>query len=163
MADDITTDAGGNDAAEGEQQQEQGKTFTQAEVDQLIAQRADRIARTRYPDYDALKEKAEGAKTLEDRLAEVEGRYKASETKALRSDVATRFGITAEDRDLFLTGTDEESLTAQAKRLADRITDVKKHGNVAPKEGSSQNSGSSEDQATRAYARNLFGGSDSTS
>lgn len=157
MADDTTTDAGGNDAADGAQQQEQGKTFTQAEVDQLIAQRADRIARTRYPDYDALKEKAEGAKTLEDRLAEVEGRYKASETKALRSDVATRFGITAEDRDLFLTGTDEESLTAQAKRLADRITDVKKHGNVAPREGAISTTGESGAAEMRDFLQRLTG------
>lgn len=156
-----TTEAAAETAAtEGEQQQEQqDKTFTQAEVDQLIKDRAERIAKQKYPDYEDLKTRAEGAKTLEDRLADVESRYKGAETKALRSDIAAKFGVSAEDRDLFLTGTDEDTLTAQAKRLSERTAEVKKQGNVAPKEGASSSNGGS-DQETRRYAKNLFGGSD---
>lgn len=50
-------------------------------------------------------------KALEDAVA-------ASSTQALRYRIAAANGITNEDADLFLTGQDEETLTAQATRLA---------------------------------------------
>lgn len=74
---------------------------------------------------------------FEERLAEMEKRAASAESQALRSDIAAKFGINTEDRDLFLTGTDESTLTAQATRLAAREADRKKQGNVAPKEGTS--------------------------
>lgn len=40
--------------------------------------------------------------------------------EALRLRIATRFSISDEDADLFLTGSDEETLTRQAERLAGR-------------------------------------------
>lgn len=52
----------------------------------------------------------------------------------LRWKVATRFGIADEDVDLFLTGTDEETLTKQAERLAER-TPPTNGGLYVPQEG----------------------------
>lgn len=52
----------------------------------------------------------------------------------LRWRVATRFGIADEDVDLFLTGTDEETLTKQAERLAER-TPPTNGGLYVPQEG----------------------------
>jgi len=151
-------------AAAGEQKQQEQKTFTQAEVDALIKTRAERIAKERYPDYDELKTKADGAKTLEDRLADVEGKLTAAQQRELRTGIAAEFGISTKkgakgepsDADLFLTGTDEATLTAQAERLAGRQAESKKQGNVAPKEGETKSTGKG-DEDTREFVRNLFG------
>lgn len=135
------------------------KTFTQDEVNELVGKaRVDerRKVQAKFADYDELSEKAKGAKTLEDRLAEIEQRAKDAEAKALRSDIAARFGLSTEDRDLFLTGADEETLTAQAQRLSAREADRKKQGNVAPTEGGNPTPG--DDRAEdRAFVRGLFG------
>ena len=129
-------------------------TFTQADVDRIVKERVQR-ERTKYADYDELKAKAGDKATADERIAELEQKYAASESARLRSDVATLYGITAEDRDLFLTGTDEDTLTAQAKRLAERVAaDVKKRGNVAPKEGGNPAPGG--DDSMREFAQQLF-------
>jgi hypothetical protein len=44
----------------------------------------------------------------------------AARAEALRYRIATRFQVTDEDAELFLTGTDEETLTRQAERLVAR-------------------------------------------
>ena len=150
------------------QKQEQGKTFTQAEVDALIKDRAERIAKQQYPDYDELKAKAAGAKTLEERLASVETELSTTKAESLRNSIAARFQISTEkgakgepsDADLFLTGTDEAVLTAQAQRLAARQADSKKQGNVAPKEGDTKTQGDDEKAPLREFAKNLFGSAD---
>ena len=149
--------ASGNDDSKGAAS-ETPSTFTQADVDRIVKDRLDRV-KAKYSDYDDLKAKAEGSKTVEDRLAEMEKRATGAEARALRNDIATRHGISAEDRDLFLTGTDEETLAAQAKRLAQREADRKKQGNVARKEGGSPNPGSSKSDL-REYTRQLFGEAD---
>ena len=164
MADD-TNDVGEGTANEGEKQQEQ--TFTQAEVDRIVKSRATRIAKELYPDYDDLKAAAAGAKTLEERLADVEGKLTAAQTNALRTSIAADYGISTKkgekdspsDADLFLTGTDEATLTAQAQRLAGRQAESKKQGNVAPREGAEMNSGDGSSE-TRQFVGSLFGGSD---
>jgi hypothetical protein len=134
---------------------QQGQALTQAEVDRIVR---DRVARERakYADYDELKAKAAGAQTVEQKLADLEGKYSAAEARALRSDIAAKHGLSAEDRDLFLTGTDEETLTAQAKRLADREADRKKNGNVAPKEGETKTSAGPH-KDLRDFTNDLFG------
>jgi len=160
------TEAQGAEGAatgEGEQQQEQQATFTQAEVDRIVAQRAERIAKQRYPDYDDLKARAEGATTLEERLAAVEGELSTTKAEALRTRIASEYGISTKapkdgepsDAELFLTGNDEATLTAQAQRLAAQVADRKQHGNVAPKEGTTTTTGGT-DEETREFARNLF-------
>lgn len=154
---DTGNDAGGA-STEQQQQQETSKTFTQADVDRLIGERVQR-ERAKYADYDDLKAKAEGSKTVEDRLSAAEKRAAEAEARALRNDIATRHGISAEDRDLFLTGTDEDTLTAQAKRLAARDSDRKKQGNVARNEGGNPNPGKPKGDV-REFTRQLFGNTD---
>lgn len=147
-----------NDATEqqpegDETQQEQEQTFTQADVDRIVADRLKR-ERDKFKDYDDLKAKAGEAKTAEDRIADLEKRYLEAETRALRANIASEYGISAEDRDLFLTGSDEEALTAQAKRLAERESERKKRNNYAPAEGATPTPKQDE---RRAFADFLVG------
>ena len=128
------------EAAETEQQQEQ--TFTQADVDRIVRERVQR-------------ERQKAAKTAEERIADLEQQIAASQREALRRRVQAAHGISDEDADLFLTGTDEESLTAQAKRLADRESERKKQNNVSPREGN--NPTPSQDQK-RDFVRSLTNG-----
>ena len=83
----------------------------------------------------------------------------AQEAKAegLRFKIAAKYGISTEDADLFLTGQDEQTLEAQAKRLADREADRKKNGATSPGEGRSSTS-TTNDMA--AFTRDLFGRGD---
>lgn len=157
-----TTDGGeGGDGAGGQQEQE--KTFTQAEVDRIVKERAERLAKQNYADYDELKAKAAGAKTLEERLGTVEAELQTSRTDVLRARIAAQYGISTQkgakgepsDADLFLTGSDEATLTAQAQRLGVREADRKKQGNVARKEGAVQTTGKDESDM-REFARSLF-------
>ncbi|MGK3957888.1 hypothetical protein ACLKOZ_17050 [Arthrobacter sp. R4] len=151
----------GTQAADGEAQE--GQTFTQADVDRIVKERAERIAKQRYPDYDDLKAKAGGAATLEQRIEEMEKRTLKAEAEALRAGVAAEFGISTKrgpkgepsDADLFLTGADVDTLTAQAQRLAGRESDRKKQGNFAPKEGTTTITGE-DDEDLRGFARKLF-------
>jgi len=159
---DTTTTEGESTVTEGQQQEQQDRTFTQAEVDQMIAARAERIAKQKYPDYEDLKSKAGQTATAEERLANLEKELTSTRTEALRARVAARFGISTEgkdgepsDADLFLTGTDESTLTAQAQRLAARQVDSKKQGNTAPKEGATKSTGTG-DGDLREFANSLF-------
>lgn len=147
-----TTQNKGGEATKQEQQ-----SFTQADVDRIVADRLKRereATKTKYADYDDLKTKAAGAKTLEDRIAEIEQRAKTAEAKALRAEIANAHGISAEDRDLFLTGVDEETLTAQAKRLSERESERKKQGNHVPREGETKKPPTDN---LRDFTRTLFG------
>lgn len=148
---DATNQQGGGDV-----EQDKGKTFTQAELDQIISDRLTQQAKNKFGDYAELKAKAEGAKTVEQQLAELSTKHAEAEARALRSDIASTYGISKEDRDLFLTGSDEAALTAQAKRLAARTEDQKKNGNRAPKEGDTT-TGADKNKDMRAFTRDLFG------
>lgn len=143
---------------------DQGKEqfVSQADVDRIVRERVAR-ERAKYSDYDELKAKAAGSQTLEERLASLEGELTTAKATALRSDIAAQFGISTKkgpkgepsDADLFLTGADVDTLTAQAERLAAREVDRKKQGNFAPKEGQApSNSGESED--LRDFTKKLF-------
>jgi hypothetical protein len=138
----------GESTSEAIQAQTQEPTFTQADVDRIVKERIKR-AEAKFAEASASE-----SRTLEQRLAEVEARAVRAETERLRSDIAAKFGVAPEDRDLFLTGTDEDTLTAQAKRLAERESERKKHGNVAPREGATTNSGESD--GLRDFAKTLF-------
>jgi hypothetical protein len=159
----VTDDPGAAEkATEGAGQKQEQKTFTQVEVDALIKDRAERLAKQQYPDYEELKTKAAGAKTLEERLGSLEQELSATKAVALRTGIAAKFGISTEskdgelsDADLFLTGTDEATLTAQAQRLAARQADSKKNGNVAPSEGGTKSTGK-DNGDLREFARELF-------
>src|SRR5690625_4176101 len=90
--------AEGEGEGDGGGKPKEGQSFTQEDVDRIVA---DRLKRERdkitaqYADYDDLKAKAEGAKTAEDRIAELERKYQDAETARLRSDVAAKHGISA--------------------------------------------------------------------
>lgn len=136
---------------EGEQQQEQ--TFTQADVDRIVRERVQR-ERSKFADYDDLKAKAEGAKTVEQQLAEMRAENAKMQRDNLAARIAAKHGIPPEDADLFLTGSDEATLTAQAERLAAREGEMRKQGNYVPNEGrTTTNPG---DADVRAFARQLF-------
>ena len=159
MTDTGTQDAGtqpeGSNPGEGKEQ-----SFTQADVDRIVKERVQR-ERAKYADYDDLKAKAGEKATLEERVAEIEARAVKAETEALRARVAGEFGISTKrgdkgepsDADLFLTGADEETLTAQAKRLAARESERKQKNNVSPREGTHQSPQADE---MREFTRNLF-------
>lgn len=140
------------------------KAFSQADVDRIVQDRLSQQAKNKFGDYDALKSKADGAKTLEDRLGSLESELTATKHEALRTSIAARFGVSVDkgkdgqpsDAELFLTGTDEATLTAQAERLAGRTSDQKKHGNVAPKEGTSPANAGDGKEDLRAFAKQLF-------
>lgn len=138
-----------------EQKPAEGKTFTQAELDQIITDRLSQQAKNKFGDYADLKAKADGAKTVEQQLADLATKHAAAEARILRADIASTYGISKEDRDLFLTGSDEASIEAQAKRLAERNADQKKNGNRAPREGRTTTSGDP-DKDMREAVRGLF-------
>ena len=81
-----------------------------------------------------------------DRLAAAERDAAEARAEALRLRIAVKYQIGDEDADLFLTGTDEETLTKQAERLTAREAEReaerqaaeaarKKNGNFVPQEG----------------------------
>lgn len=89
-----------------------------------------------------------------ERLAAAEKAAADARREALKFKIAARFNIGDEDADLFLTGTDEETLTKQAERLAGRESDRKKNGNVVPKEGAATPPAGAD--PVREFARGLF-------
>lgn len=95
------------------------------------------------------------AQKAADRIAELEKQISESSTAALRFKVASEFKISADDAELFLTGSDEESLRKQAERLAERDQERKKQGNHVRKEGTSTQKGSDDDEG-REFAKELF-------
>lgn len=146
-----------NEGTSTEESGESQQALPQSEVDKIVAKvRAEerRKASERFKDYDELKATAGEKQTLEERIAEMEQRTAQAVATALRSDIAAEFGISKEDRDLFLTASDEDTLRAQAKRLADRDAERKKKSPHVPKEGNVTNPN---DNGEREFARQLFG------
>ena len=133
------------------------------------SQLAERLARAKPADYDDLKAKAARLDEIEqanksevqkaiDAKAKAEADAAAARAEALRLRVAAKHGISDEDADLFLTGTDEATLAKQAERLSQRVADRKKQGNVAPREGGNPNPSSTGD--LREFTRGLFHAAD---
>lgn len=79
-----------------------------------------------------------------DRIAELESKLSESGIASLRADVAAEFGVSKEDRDLYLTATDEETLRKQAEGLAKRSGPENPHQGRG---GSGPNRKSAEDWA----------------
>lgn len=144
MAEDTSTQDGNTDTAED----------TSGGGDEVITmtpkQLSERLARAKPSDYDELKAKADRLDELEaeqkseiekanDKAVEAQRKAEAAEAEALRWRVAAKHGISDEDAELFLTGTDEDTLTAQAERLTERDSDRKKQGNHVPAEGTNSN------------------------
>lgn len=150
--------AGDGDGVEGEQAVD--KTFTQAEVDRIIADRLKRDdvkgLKAKAAEYDKL---LDAQKTAEQKSAEAqraaEARAIEAEAKAIRYQVAAEDGHSREDADLFLTGTDEDTIRTQSKRLRERDGDKQKRGNYVPKEGQTPKN-QSKDDPMREITRGLF-------
>lgn len=136
---------------EGKQEQ----TFSQADVDRIVRERVQR-ERAKFADYDDLKAKAGEKATADERIAALEKQVEQSNREAMKRRVQAAHGISDEDADLFLTGTDEEALLAQAKRLAGRESERKQTNNVVPREGANPKGEAKSD--LRSFTRGLFGG-----
>ena len=166
MSDAITPEGGNTDSGDTPAADEFKPITSQDDLNKVIS---DRVARERakYADYKDVKAKAARLDEIEQanqteaekaakRVAELEAELNNTRRDSLRLKIASAHGINdADDIDLFLTGTDEETLTRQAKRLADRETDRKKQGNRAPNEGTNS---PSKDSAELETVRGLFGG-----
>lgn len=150
MSENQGTDQQATDEAAGEQAQE--RTFTQADIDKAVKERVAR-ERAKFADYDDLKAKAGGVATAEERIAALEKQLQETSREALRRRVQAAHGIADEDADLFLTASDEETLTAQAKRLAERTSERKQNNNVVPREG---NTPKPADDPMREFVRGVF-------
>lgn len=124
--------------AAGEQQTE--RTFTQAEVNAIIADRLNR-ERTKYADYDALKAKAQQFDAVQEAgkselqkanekaaslQAQVDSLTKANTLLDLRTKVSTETGVPAD----LLTGDTEEACKAQAQAIAAYAKPVNRYPNV---------------------------------
>ena len=121
-----------NTAVAGEQVEQvtEGQGFkapaSQEELDRIIQKRLDR-ERSRYADYDDVKARAERAAELEGVAEDLRKRVEAFESREARAvlvrKVASDNGV---DHELLaeMRGDSEEELTAQAKRLAERLKPV---------------------------------------
>jgi predicted nucleic acid-binding Zn-ribbon protein len=138
---------------------------SQDDLNKVINDRLTR-ERAKYADYKDLKAKAdefdklkaanqtEAEKTAA-RLAELEAELNNSRAQSMRLRVAAEHGITNSDHiRLFLTGTDEETLTEQAKAFAQEVADRKGKPPHVPREGSNSTSVEGD---SRQLARELFG------
>lgn len=131
-------------------------TFTQADVDRIVADRLKRereATKTKYADYDDLKTRAGEATTLEERVAAMEERAQNAEVAALRAQYAA--DVPERLRPL-LTGKTDEELKAQRDLIVEGEAERKKNGNHVPREGNQPKSGKGDDEG-RTFVRELFG------
>lgn len=151
MSEQITTEVPAEQVEKTAEEPKQAEqTFTQADVNRIVKERLER-AEAKFA------EKQSGAQaTAEERIAALEKQNSELARDRLVSRIQAKHGISDEDRDLFLTGADEDALELQASRLAERAENQKKQGNVARNEGASKNIGSPESE-NRQFAGSLFG------
>ncbi|MET0887353.1 MAG: DUF4355 domain-containing protein [Mycetocola sp.] len=167
MSEAVVTPEGGNESGTTPTAEEFKAITTQEDLNKVIADRVQR-ERAKYADYKDVKAKAtkldeieqanqtEAEKTAK-RIADLEAELGNTRRESTRIKIAAEHGITdADDIDLFLTGNDEETLTKQAKRLADRTAAQQKNGNRVPREGQAS-SPKPGDEDRRAFVRNLTG------
>jgi hypothetical protein len=126
---------GGNTSGETPTADEFKAITSQDDLNKIIDDRLKR-ERSKYADYRDLKAKAAKLDEFEQanqteaeksakRIADLEAELGTTRRDSLRLKIASAHGITdADDIELFLTGTDEESLTRQAERLAARSVDA---------------------------------------
>ena len=91
------------------------------------------------------------AQKLQSKLSELEDKLAKTELAATKARTQATYGISDEDAELFLIGTDAETIEKQAKALSERLA------NAAPghtPEGSNNRPKSSEE---RSFIRGLTG------
>ena len=136
----MSTTATENTAASGEPQGSEGGENNTPSVEDLAAkveeltkhsrkweerakankEKADRLDEIEQASLSAEQKAAKHIESLTAKAEEAEARAIAAETALVRMTVALDHGISKEDADLFLTGSDEETITAQAKRFSER-------------------------------------------
>jgi hypothetical protein len=94
------------------------------------------------------------AEKVAERIAGLEADAAAARVEALRFKVASQYGIDGDSAELLLTGSDEETMTRQAKALKQVSDERKKQGNRVPREGAT--STPSKDGDDREFVRQLF-------
>lgn len=122
--------------------QEAAKYRTEAKANAEAAQRLAEIENAN---------KSEAEKAAE-RIAQLEKDAASARAEALRFKVASKHGISDEDADLFLTASDEETLTKQAERLAARYEDAGKPRPPKPDRTQGRQSGGSTSTADQFAA-----------
>lgn len=177
MSEAVETDTpevqGGNNSGDTPAADEFKPITSQQELNAALKDRLDR-ERAKFKDYNDLKAKAAKLDDIEQanlselekangRITTAEAERDTAKAEALRLRIAVTHGISLEDADLFLTGTTEETLIAQAKRLSDRAaelakaeTDRKKKNPIVSKEGTSTSTGTTTEEDDREFARNFF-------
>lgn len=146
------------------------KTFTQDEVNDLIAKRLER-ERAKFADYADLKAKADAADAAQSEIAKLTAAVnrltadaEASARQTLINKVAREHKISDQaDVELFLTGADEATLVKQAQALQAKMeassAQSKRQALVVPNEGSpTQQPGDGTSAELRTLAHTLFGG-----
>lgn len=117
------TEGGGKDGKTGtEGGGKDAKVFTQADLDAAIDKAAAKIReneRTKVT-KELTAEAAAKGQTAEEQIAALTKQVADTQLEALRSRVQARFGISDEDAELFLTGTDKDTLEKQAARLKEQ-------------------------------------------
>ena len=155
---------------DGENPPEFTPITSQDDLNRVISERINR-ERAKFADYEDLQRKASKFDELEaanmteieranERAAEAERVAAEARARTLRLEVAAEYGISKEDADLFLKGTDETELKAVAERLKERDSERKLNGNVASKEGTNSNERPKTNDV-REFTRGLFGRDDS--
>lgn len=139
------------------------RTFTQTEMDAIIGERLSR-ERSKYADYDSLKEKAaqfdetqekgktELQKAIEksDALQKELDKLKSADTvRQVRAKVAEETKVPAE----LLTGNDEETCKKQAEAI---LKFAKPSGYPGTKKNTTTHTTTQNDDAMRELARQLF-------
>lgn len=152
-----TTTSGSDSGQTGDQQQqgEQKGGFTQADVDRMISERVKR-EQAKYADYEDLKAKVAGAKSAEDRIADLEAKLNAAAARDTHRQMVDRVVrehklTDPDDVDLVAAAPDEDA----AKRLAKRLAADNKRGNHVPGEGKTTTTASEADEIETV--RRLFG------
>lgn len=123
---------------------------SQDDLNRIIDDRLKR-ERAKYADYAELKDKAKAydklqqdsqtaEQALNDRLAKLESSLTDQQVANLRLKVAQRHKL-PDGSEEFLTGTTEDTLDEQAKRLLGLGTGIATNGGVVSKEGSTETKG----------------------
>lgn len=103
---------------------------TQEDLDRIVQARLAK-ERAKYSDYESLKTAAQKLADIEEsaksdlekaiaRAEAAEAKLTKTEFDSMKARVAAKFQLEDEDVEMFLTGSDEESLTKQAERLASK-------------------------------------------
>jgi len=106
----------------------EGELHTQEHVDQIVKQRAERLAKQNYGDYDDLKAKAAKVDTIsqefedklkskDDELAKITGDLTTAKLETDKVKLMQEFGL-SDDLGEFVTGTTVDEMRSRAEKLS---------------------------------------------